>query len=86
MSGLLLRIDCAGDDDFHLQLDCKLPATGITAVYGPSGGGKSTLLDCIAGLRQPHETSAISFCDQTWQEKDNSAKDEGVPAEASAAA
>ena len=71
MSGLLLRIDCAGDDDFHLQLDCELPATGITAVYGPSGGGKSTLLDCIAGLRRPAGNSLIRFRQLTWQQGEN---------------
>lgn len=68
MSGLVLRIDCGGDHNFSLQLDCELPATGITAVYGPSGGGKSTLLDCIAGLRQPATGSLVKFRQHTWQE------------------
>jgi len=30
-----------------------VPRTGITAVTGPSGGGKSTLLSVLAGLRAP---------------------------------
>ena len=30
-----------------------VPRTGITAVTGPSGGGKSTLLSVLAGLRTP---------------------------------
>lgn len=30
-------------------------AAGITILFGPSGGGKSTLLDCIAGLLRPDE-------------------------------
>lgn len=67
MSGLALRINCPGEKDFRLQLDCELPDRGITAVYGPSGSGKSTLLDCIAGLRQPGPDSILRFRDETWQ-------------------
>jgi len=68
MSDLTLRIMCPGDQGFKLQLDCELPAHGITAVYGPSGGGKSTLLDCIAGLRQPRPDSILRFRDVIWQD------------------
>jgi molybdate transport system ATP-binding protein len=35
---------------FLLQVDIKLPATGITAIYGVSGSGKTTLLRALAGL------------------------------------
>ncbi len=35
---------------FELTLDRSLPLTGVTAVFGPSGGGKTTLLRAVAGL------------------------------------
>jgi molybdate transport system ATP-binding protein len=38
--------------DFHLQVDTKIPATGVTGVFGESGSGKTTLLRCIAGLEK----------------------------------
>lgn len=38
---------------FHLAGDLSVAAGGITAVIGPSGGGKSTLLNTIAGFITP---------------------------------
>ena len=67
MSGLALLLNCPGDQDFRLQLECELPDRGITAVYGPSGSGKSTLLDCIAGLRRPDAGSRVCFRGEQWQ-------------------
>ncbi len=66
MNGLALRLDCPGQDDFRLQLDCELSDTGITAIYGPSGSGKSTLLDCIAGLRRPGAGGVVRFRSEHW--------------------
>ena len=43
----------AGHGDFRLAADWRLPAGRIAAVIGPSGGGKSTLLDAIAGFLAP---------------------------------
>ena len=43
----------AGHGDFRLMADWTLPAGRIAAVIGPSGGGKSTLLDAIAGFLAP---------------------------------
>lgn len=41
------------------------PGEGVTALVGPSGGGKSTLLRCLAGLhRLPGQ---IRCGDDTWQ-------------------
>lgn len=38
--------------DFTLQVDEELNRQ-VTAIFGPSGAGKTSLLDLIAGLRQP---------------------------------
>jgi len=48
---------------FKLDVDIRIPASGITGVFGESGCGKTTLLRCIAGLedsssddrRPPHQ-------------------------------
>lgn len=39
-------------DSFELDVDVKIPATGVTGVFGASGSGKTTLLRCIAGLER----------------------------------
>ena len=41
-----------GDRAFDLDVELELPA-GITILFGPSGAGKTTVLDCIAGLTIP---------------------------------
>lgn len=36
------------------ELDCRFEApSGFTVLFGPSGAGKTTVLDCLAGLRNP---------------------------------
>jgi molybdate transport system ATP-binding protein len=40
--------------DFELDLAVTLPP-GITILFGPSGAGKTRMLDCVAGLVQPDE-------------------------------
>lgn len=37
-------------DNFELDVDVQIPASGVTGLFGESGSGKTTLLRCIAGL------------------------------------
>lgn len=48
--------------NFVLELEEQL-ASGITALFGPSGAGKTTVLDAIAGLRKP-SAGVISINDR----------------------
>ena len=48
--------------DFQLAIDLRLGA-GVTSLFGPSGAGKTTILDAIAGLRRP-STGAITIGDR----------------------
>ncbi|BFM17775.1 molybdenum ABC transporter ATP-binding protein [Maricurvus nonylphenolicus] len=51
--------------DFQLKVNCSLPASGITAIFGRSGCGKTSLLRAIAGL-ESGVTGTISFDQQHW--------------------
>lgn len=39
--------------DHQLELDVQIPASGITALFGVSGAGKTSLINAISGLTQP---------------------------------
>ncbi len=51
---------------FELDVDFELAAKGITALYGQSGAGKSSILRCIAGLER-QAVGTISYGDHQWQ-------------------
>ncbi len=51
---------------FELKVDLKLPVRGITAVFGASGSGKTSLLRCVAGLQRPRD-ALVQIAGQTWQ-------------------
>ncbi|MDE2503602.1 MAG: ATP-binding cassette domain-containing protein, partial [Burkholderiales bacterium] len=57
-----LRLDRAG---FALDVDLALPARGISAVFGASGCGKTTLLRALAGLERARGRVALG--DEVWQ-------------------
>ena len=57
------KVDYPG---FKLDIDLKLPASGITVVFGPSGSGKTTLLRCLAGFEK---SGKMELAGQVLQDK-----------------
>jgi molybdate transport system ATP-binding protein len=52
---------------FTLDVDERLPATGVTVLFGHSGSGKTTLLRCIAGLERAAH-GFLAFKGEVWQD------------------
>ena len=52
--------------NFSLAVDLDLPGKGVTALYGRSGSGKTSLLRCIAGLERAR--GKLSVQGQLWQD------------------
>ncbi len=46
--------------DFALAADFRVPASGVTAFFGRSGAGKTTLVNLLAGLLRP-DSGRIAF-------------------------
>lgn len=53
---------------FDLAVDETVPLSGVTALFGPSGGGKSTLLRILAGFEQA--TGRVVFDGDPWLDSD----------------
>lgn len=54
MSTLELLLKRRYSDEFTLQVDLSIQS-GFTVLFGPSGAGKTSLLNCIAGLTMPDQ-------------------------------
>ncbi len=54
---------------FKLDVHIRVPSSGVTAIFGPTGCGKTTLLHCIAGLErgQKGDDIRINFTGTWWQ-------------------
>ena len=51
---------------FQLDIDIAIPGQGVTAIFGESGSGKTSLLRCIAGLEKS-VSGAVHINDELWQ-------------------
>ena len=63
---LSLTLTRGGEAAFELSVALTLPSSGTTVIFGPSGGGKTTILRAIAGL-EPDVKGHIRINQQTWQ-------------------
>lgn len=70
MSAELLKVCVAlGVGEFELNIDEEIALEGVTAIFGPSGGGKSTLLRTIAGFARP-DKGRITCGKVSWFDSD----------------
>lgn len=53
--------------DFTLDVDLQIPARGVTALFGRSGSGKTTILRCLAGLEQL-KGAQLTVNGEAWQQ------------------
>ncbi|MGK0268699.1 MAG: molybdate transport system ATP-binding protein [Paraglaciecola sp.] len=51
---------------FGLDIDIDMPGQGITAIFGESGSGKTSLLRCIAGLEK-NASGSLNVNGECWQ-------------------
>jgi molybdate transport system ATP-binding protein len=67
MSSALLQISANMQrGEFTLDVNASWPLTGVTALFGRSGCGKTTLLRIIAGLEKLSDAQ-VTFAGATWQ-------------------
>ena len=59
-----VRLDLGG---FALDVAAAIPPRGITALFGPSGSGKSLLLRIVAGLER-RANGRVGFGAEVWQD------------------
>ncbi|WP_100638016.1 molybdenum ABC transporter ATP-binding protein [Marinobacter salexigens] len=62
--GIQARFSCQFGA-FTMDVDLELPGTGLTALFGHSGCGKTTLLRCMAGLQAAKGSMRING--DVWQ-------------------
>ncbi len=62
---LKMRLSLRRRGSFSLEIEGRIPLSGITAIAGPSGGGKTTLLRALAGLEET-DTADVRFGETVW--------------------
>ncbi|MBM3950629.1 MAG: molybdenum ABC transporter ATP-binding protein [Rhodospirillales bacterium] len=65
MSGIEAHLVLARPD-FSLDVDLALPGRGVSALFGPSGAGKTSVLRAIAGLERA--AGFVRINGATWQD------------------
>ena len=65
---LLLKNISLSVAEFNIEVDLELERQ-VTAIFGPSGAGKTSLLDLIAGLRKP-KSARIQLNDRVLTDTD----------------
>ena len=53
---------------FAMQVDLQLPGRGVTALFGHSGSGKTTILRALAGLER-HPDACLRVNGELWQDE-----------------
>lgn len=61
-----LDYDQSATNSFELDIDIDIPGQGITAIFGESGSGKTSLLRCIAGLEN-NAFGCLNVNGELWQ-------------------
>ena len=54
--------------DFEVAVDLRLPAKGVTVLFGASGSGKTSVLRCVAGLERAR-SGVVRIGAETWQDE-----------------
>ncbi|MBL4608748.1 MAG: molybdenum ABC transporter ATP-binding protein [Pseudomonadales bacterium] len=55
-------------DQFTLNAEFTAPMSGVTALFGSSGSGKTTVLRCLAGLEK-QASGFLKVGDKVWQDE-----------------
>lgn len=66
--GIRARFRCSYPG-FELDVNLQLPGQGVTALFGHSGCGKTTLLRCMAGLQTADGVMSVNG--DSWQDEKN---------------
>jgi molybdate transport system ATP-binding protein len=61
------RASLDGIGDFSLDVEFEFPSAGVTALFGASGSGKTTVLRCLAGL-ESNVKSVVHISNEIWSD------------------